>query len=81
MFASGIAKAFRRWSEFVSRRPYAVIVFTTVFALIWGFAFMLQFEQERDHDDLFTPDDARSFDDKAYVDEVYGAYTARVCHF
>jgi len=54
-----------------------VICFSTIFALVWTIAFFALFEQERDSDDLFTPDDAESFDDKEYVDEIYGSYTSR----
>lgn len=63
----------------MSRKPYTVILTTTVFALVWAIAFFALFEQEQDSDDLFTPDDASSFDDEAYVNEVYGADTERVC--
>jgi len=73
----GIAKGFRRWSVLVSARPHTVICVSMIFAVIWGVAFMMQFKQELDYDDLFTPENARSFDDMEYVDEVYGSYSHR----
>lgn len=76
----GISTAFRRWSVCVSARPYTVICVTTIFALIWGTAFVLQFEQELDNDDLFTPTNAESKHAKAYVENLYGSYTSRVIH-
>ena len=76
----GISQAFRMWAGFVSRKPYTVIAATTIFGLIWSVAFFFTLTMELDSDDLFTPDDAESFDAKDYVDSLYGSYTDRVCH-
>lgn len=55
-----------------------MISFTTIFALMWGAAFFIVFKQELNMDDLWTPTGAQSFDDRDYVESIYGAYTGRV---
>ena len=55
-----------------------MIVVTAIFGALLAVAFVGLFEAELDSDDLFTPDDASSFDDKDYVDQLYGFYEARV---
>ena len=74
----GIARSFRWWAGVVSARPYAVISITTIVGVLLAVAFVGLFEEEKDSDDLFTPDDASSFNDMDYVDQFYGSYTARV---
>lgn len=77
----GIARGFRRWGTFVSAKPYTVICFTTVFAAVWAVTFFALYKQEGDSEDLFTPQDSSSFDDKDYVEATYGAYNSRVRAF
>lgn len=74
----GIAYAFRRWAHFVSKNPYRVIICATLFAVVWTVAFFFQLTLELDNQDLFTPKDAKSFEDKDYVDSLYESYPERV---
>ena len=55
-----------------------MISITTIVGVLLAVAFVGLFEEEKDSDDLFTPDDASSFNDMDYVDQFYGSYTARV---
>ena len=55
-----------------------MISITTIVGVLLAVAFVGLFKEEKDSDDLFTPDDASSFDDLDYVDQFYGSYTARV---
>ncbi|GMH36708.1 hypothetical protein BSKO_04581 [Bryopsis sp. KO-2023] len=69
---SGIANYFERHGRFVARRPYTVIISSFVFSLLCAAAFFLLLEQELDGEDLYTPSNAQSFDDRKFVTEVYG---------
>lgn len=69
---SGIANYFERHGRFVARRPYTVIIATFVLSLLCLVAFIGLLEQELDGEDLYTPGNAQSFDDREFVEEVYG---------
>lgn len=57
----------------MARRPYLVIIISVVFTIVCTAAFFGLFEQELDSEDLYTPGNAQSFDDRDYSVGIFGS--------
>ncbi|KAG2425628.1 hypothetical protein HYH02_015000 [Chlamydomonas schloesseri] len=66
----GLTSLYRSLGRFIARRPWAVITITVAVALACAVGF-IRFTVEEDAEKLYTPQNAPSFEDKAYVDAYY----------
>lgn len=67
MCLAGITQSFTKIGRFVARRPYAVIIATLAVTAVLGTFIVVDFEEEKDLEDLYTPKRAQSFKDREFV--------------
>lgn len=53
--------------RFVARRPYLVILVTLAVTAVLGVFLIIDLKQEKDFEDLYTPNNAKSFKDREFV--------------
>ncbi|KXZ49350.1 hypothetical protein GPECTOR_22g944 [Gonium pectorale] len=66
----GLTNFYRRLGRLIARRPWVVLFICAAITLACCAGFM-KFEVDEDAEKLYTPQDAPSFTDKAYVDKYY----------